>query len=97
MAHIKSFQILCLDEVLPDWLHLLIEESIMYDAELLYWYHTHQLCEREARNSVVVYIELCDSSVLDDLHKLLGTNIFDVVILQLQFLNRWALLDQITD
>ena len=60
----------------------------MYDAELLDWYHAHQLCEWQARDPVVVNIKLCDSSVLDDLDKLLSANILDVVVLQLQFFNR---------
>ena len=69
----------------------------MDDAEFLDWHDTHKLRERKTRDSVVVDVELGDPSVLDYLNKLFGTNIFDVVILQLQLLNRGALLDQITD
>ena len=65
----------------------------MHNAQLLHWDHVHQLCKTHARDSVVVDVELGDPSVLDDLDKLFSTNIFDIIVLQLQLLDGWTFLN----
>ena len=76
-----------------DGLNLFIKQTVMNDTKLSHWDNMHQLSERCTRDIIIVNIKFRNPSVLDDLDKLFCTNILNQVVLELQFLDSWTLLD----
>lgn len=83
MAHVEELQIPGTEEVRLDWGYLLVVKFAVDNAQFFDRDNAHQLSQGSPRDVVVVHIQLRDPSALDHLHKLLSSDILDLVVLQL--------------
>lgn len=97
VAHVQNLEVALLEHTFSQGFNLGVRKLISHKVELADWHDNEQARQNLARYFVVVNVKLGYFPALNRLNKSHGSVIVDVIVLEIDFLNRWTSVDQIAD